>query len=269
MVNGKKQAIREQQDSQRLPDYIELMFAAYGVESEDHSAGSLILRPSARMLLDSFPGLPAEGITCTYQRSIALLHEDRHFLSWEHPLVLGAMEMLLGSGQGNSTAAAIKHPAFKAGGLLLELLYVLECPAPKRLQAGRFLPPTMLRLLLDPQLKEQSQEFSRDQLGLAQIPLERAKARRIITPLRQQIQAMLEYGATLTEGKCQSLIAEARRTMNQKYEREIERLLALQRVNPNVRNAEIEAWRQQARELADHFDHARPRLDAVQLIVTL
>ena len=49
----------------------------------------------------------------------------------------------------------------------------------------------------------------------------------------------------------------------------LERLLALQRVNPNVRNAEIEAWRQQARELADHFDHARPRLDAVQLIVTL
>ena len=29
-----KRAIREQQDSQRLPEYLELMFAAYGVESE-------------------------------------------------------------------------------------------------------------------------------------------------------------------------------------------------------------------------------------------
>ncbi len=268
-ANALKQAIREQQDSQRLPEYMEQMFAAYGVESEEHSAGSLILRPSSRMLLESFPGVPSEGVTCTYHRAIALLHEERQFLSWEHPLVLGAMEMLLDSGQGNSTATALRHRSLKAGSLLLEFLLVLECPAPKRLQAGRFLPPTLIRLLLDQNLAERSQDLSREQLGAAQIPLDRPTARRIITPLRTQIQSMLERGGELAEARCPTLTADALRTMSELYDRETERLITLQRVNPNVRDNEIEALQQQALELKEHIGRARPRLDAVQLIVTL
>jgi ATP-dependent helicase HepA len=248
---------------------MEQMFAAYGVESEEHSAGSLILRPTSRMLLESFPGLPAEGMTCTYQRTIALLHEERQFLSWEHPLVLGAMEMLLDSGQGNSAATAVRHPSLKPGSLLLEALLVLECPAPGRLQAGRFLPPTLLRLLLDQNLRECSPEFSRQHLETARVPLQRAAARKIITPLRAKIQTMLERATELANTQCPPLIAAALGAMGESYQREIERLTALQKVNRNVREEEIEALREQASELEAHISAARPRLDALQLIVAL
>jgi len=54
--------------------------------------------------------------------------------------------------------------------------------------------------------------------------------------------------------------------MGETYDREIERLLALQRVNPNVRDDEIEALRQQALELEVHIGSARPRLDAARFM---
>ena len=71
------------------------------------------------MLCHSFPGLPEGGITGTYERGEALTHEDMHFLTWEHPMVTGAMDMMLSGEFGNSTLCALKAPFLKPGTLLL------------------------------------------------------------------------------------------------------------------------------------------------------
>src|SRR5439155_934455 len=60
---------------------------------------------SAGVLADSFPGLPAEGLTVTCDRKRALAREDIQFLTWDHPLVTGALDLLLGSEKGNSSFA--------------------------------------------------------------------------------------------------------------------------------------------------------------------
>ena len=51
---------------------------------------------SAGVLVDDFPGLKADGLTYTRDRSRALLREDLQFLTWDHPLASGALDMLLG-----------------------------------------------------------------------------------------------------------------------------------------------------------------------------
>jgi ATP-dependent helicase HepA len=264
-----QQAIEAEEQASTLPGYLEALLTAWGVESEEHSAGSLILRPGARMLSDTLPGLPAEGLTATFDRRIALQHEERQFLTWEHPLVRESMAMLTDSGQGRSVATAIRHPRLKGGSLLLELLLVVECPAPRRLQAGRFLPPTMLRLLLDQDLRNLGEALPHDALNPSLVPLDPGVARRIIEPLRPRIKAMLAQGERLAEQQRPGLVDTALEQMSQSYESEIERLTALQRVNPNVRQEEIDALRQQATELARHIESARLKLDAVRLIVAL
>ena len=74
-------------------------------------------------------------------------------------MVTGAMEMITEGTHGNSCCSAVRHPEIRSGSMLLELLFRIECPAQNSLQAGRFLPPTLIRLLLDQQLIDCSAGF--------------------------------------------------------------------------------------------------------------
>ncbi len=107
-----------------LDDYLLHLLECHGVEVEHHSDQTVILRPAPRMESEEFPELPEDGLTGTFDRRIALSHEHWHFLTWEHPLVTGAMEMLLAGERGNSCICALKLPGLAAGQMLLELLQV-------------------------------------------------------------------------------------------------------------------------------------------------
>ncbi|MGH8441001.1 MAG: RNA polymerase-associated protein RapA, partial [Pseudomonas sp.] len=143
------EAILEQDDQFTLPIYMETLFDAFGIDSEDHSENALILKPSEKMLDASFPLGDDEGVTITYDRNQALSREDMQFITWEHPMVQGGMDLVLSGSMGNTAVALIKNKALKPGTVLLELLYVSEVVAPRALQLGRYLPPAALRCLLD------------------------------------------------------------------------------------------------------------------------
>lgn len=252
-----------------LPDYMAAVCNRYGIEVEHHSAGSQIFKPSSRMQVEHFPGVPDEGVTVTFNRTIALGHEERQYLTWEHPMVSECMEMTLNSETGNSSATAVHHTAFNPGTLLLELLFVLECPAPRLLQAGRFLPPTLLHVLVDQHLKDRSDDITHQVLNESLQKLPKNTARKIITPLRHRIAAMIEQAETVAEAGRPEIIEAALQMMRQRYRTEIERLTALQRVNPNVRDEELELLQQHQKELEEHLLATRLRLDAVRMVVVV
>ncbi len=264
-----KQSIERSETSGELPRYMEDVLAIFGVETEGHSANSLILRPGAHMLEESFPGLAKEGMTCTFDRTTALIHEDRHFLTWEHPMVTGAMEMITEGRHGSSSCSAIRHPDIKGGSLLLELLFMVECPAPRQLQAGRFLPPTMIRLLLDQQQNDCSTKFPRSLLTAARVTLEPAVAKKLTQTLRHPVQSILEKGEALAGTMLPKILADAEESMHKRYAGELARLEALAKVNSSVTAEEISVLKNQALELADHLSSTHLRLDAIQLIVAL
>ena len=54
---------------------------------------------------DAFAGLPPEGTTVTFDRARALEREEITFLTWDHPMVLGALELLLGGESGNCASS--------------------------------------------------------------------------------------------------------------------------------------------------------------------
>jgi len=127
--------IQEQERQPDLENYLLDVFEHFGVHIEELAPHTWQLNPQG-IITDSFPSMPAEGMVATCDRRRALSREDVGFLTWDHPLVTGAMDLLLGAETGNCAFAVF--PAANERTMLLELVFVLETIAAPRLHADRF-----------------------------------------------------------------------------------------------------------------------------------
>jgi ATP-dependent helicase HepA len=249
-----------------LFEYLSAFWDAFGVDQEPGPGGSIVLQPGRHMLQERFPGLPDDGITLTFDRSHALAHEDRAFLTWEHPLTLGAMDQLAGSDLGSAAVILTRHPRFRAGALLLEMLYVAECPAPPALQVQRFLPRLGLRLLLDEGGNDWSAAIASGALSGKCLTGNRKLATALITAKTGAIERMLAEGERRAEGAVTEMRNAALSRMQQMLDAEIERLSALAEVNPSVRDEEIAQLQLRRERLGQVLARAHLRLDALRLV---
>ena len=250
-----------------LAEYIERVFDAYGVELEAHSERSYLARPSEHMRSEDFPGLGEDGLTFTYHRSTALVREDYAFLTWEHPMVTAWVERLQGEETGNSTLSLLQGHGLPSGTLLLEALYVLDPVAPRHLRAGRFLPPTLIRVLLDERGRDRDQALPYSRVQELAKPVERSLAVQVIRQSRECLVALLETVARLAEGRKTTLLNASLRHMMEDYTAEIRRLQALRQVNPNVREEEVQSLQREGMLLHRHIQAAHLRLDALRVLV--
>ena len=88
------------------------VFDYFGVHVEELAPQTWQLE-LPRLITDSFPAMPAEGMIATCDRRRALGREDVAFLTWDHPMVTGAMDLLLGGRDGKlclCRAAGGKRP---------------------------------------------------------------------------------------------------------------------------------------------------------------
>jgi ATP-dependent helicase HepA len=260
--------LRRQDSSPALTRYLEQLFDSYNIDTEPLGKG-LILRPGEQVIAGSLSGLPDDDVTVTFDRSDALAHEDRQFLTWEHPLVTGAMEQVIKQQTGNSAAVAVRHPGLKAGQLLLESLFVLETLAPRHLHAGRFLPATLIRTLLNVKGRRLDGEIDCQSLTATAQPLEPQQMRPLLQTYRTAIQTLLTQAEAAAQAEVPALIGAAVERMMTEYTQEIQRMTVLRRHNPGVREAEIQLLQAQGADLHQHLQQTRLRLDAVRLVVTL
>ncbi|MCL4181381.1 MAG: RNA polymerase-binding ATPase, partial [Verrucomicrobia bacterium] len=197
-------------------------------------------------------------------RRRALGREDVGFLTWDHPLVTGAMDLLLGAETGNCAFAVL--PAANERTLLLELIYVLEVIAAPRLHADRFLPLTPVRLVLNHKLEDIS-EVCRGSDWERQ--LQKGSPHKLIDNpgiVRQTLPDMFQAAARLAETRASALRQSALGAMNRLLGHEVARLQTLARVNDHVRPQEIRLAQAQQEELAGVLHQSRLRLDALRLI---
>lgn len=255
--------IRAEDEARSLEQFLLAVLEHAFIEVEEVAPRSYQLG-SAGVLVQAFPGLPAEGLTVTCDRARALLREDLHFLTWDHPLVAGAFDLLLGSEQGNCSFAL--WPDTKQEGLFLEALFVLECLAPPALQVDRFLPPTPLRVLVDALGRDGSALIPAGPLsrrlkpGEGQALVARPELREKVLP------KLIQRAESLAKAQVAALLEAAQEAMRGQLEPELARLRHLRRRNPSIREEEIRALEAQCEALAQHLGAASLRLDAVRLI---
>ena len=260
-------SIERQDHDPQLAIFMERLYDVFGIDSEDHSDNALILRPSERMLDASFPLGDDEATTITYDRDTALSREDMQFITWEHPMVQGGMDMVLAGSMGNSAVALLKNKALKPGTLLLECLFVSEAIAPRELQLQRYLPPTPVRCLLDINGNDLAAKVSFDTLDSQLDAMPRHLASKVAKSQRDTVEKLLNRAETLAESHHDGLRQQALTAFSAEMTEAIERLTRLQQINPLVRQSEIDALREQREQGMHHLQQAKVRLDALRLLV--
>jgi ATP-dependent helicase HepA len=219
--------IRHEDGDSTLESFMLSVFDSFFIHVEEIAERTYKLG-SVGVLADSFPGLPASGFTITCDRQRALGREDVQFLTWDHPLVNGALDLLLGSERGNSSTVPGNQE------MALEAIFVLECIAPPELHVDRFLPPTPLGVIVKSN-------------GIS------------------DVQALLEEARIRANEQVPPLVERARQEMIIQLTAEITRLRELKKVNPSVRNDEILLLEDQKHALEEHLNNVRLRLDALRL----
>jgi ATP-dependent helicase HepA len=243
-------------------DFMLRLFEQFGIENEEHSPRTVVLDPEY-LSTDGFPGLKDGPQQVTFDRAIALAREDLPLLRLDHPMVSGSIDLLLEGEHGN--ASFLVDDALPPRSALLECVFVLACVADRKLGVERYLPPLPLRIVVDTRLLPRH-DFrpSVDSVKRAgDRAIEYSKYRSVLTKL---VKPMLAHAETLARERTQIEIGGALTTIERELGDEHARLVALARVNPAVRNEEIEAIDAELEALRTAIPQAAPRLDAVRFI---
>ncbi|WP_373433085.1 RNA polymerase-associated protein RapA [Vibrio anguillarum] len=243
------------------------LFDAIGLNQDDRGENALVVTPSEHMMVPSYPGLPYEGATITFDRDTALSREDMNFISWEHPMIQGGIDLLMSEGVGTSAVSLLKNKALPVGTLLLELIYVVDAQAPKRSGISRFLPQTPIRLMMDARGNDLSAQVEFESFNRQLSPVNRHLASKLVTSVQNDVHSLIAASESQVVSRVEVIREQAQKEMQSSLNGELERLLALKAVNPNIRDEEISAIEEQINELSGYIGKAQFQLDSLRLIV--
>ncbi len=259
--------LSEASNTLELASFMDKIFDEYGVEQQMHSADSIILEPGNHMVEHQFPGLPEDGLTATYKRHRALVREDMAFLSWEHPMVLGSLDMIINSDFGNSAFCTLENNDLAAGTLLLEAIFTMKCPAPRSLQVGRYLNHSYLRIVADEHGRDFNELLTETSFNDAAGRIPRVTAQELVRHARPKISELIIQAQQLAITKQQQIIDQAISTMHRSLQPEQDRLTALAAVNSTIRPEEIAYIEQSQQLLVEYLQSAQLSLDAVRVAI--
>jgi len=255
------------QDGDRtLDQFMNRIFDHFGVTVEDIEDRSYHLSPG-QMFTDSFPGLPEEGMMVTCDRKRALGREDIGFLTWDHPMVRGSIDLVLSSEKGNSSIVVWAGNSVDAPPILIEAVFVLESVAPARLHVDRFLPPTPVRVVVDMAGQDCSQDYAHAFVNKHARDEEAFRLKQNPELLQALVPEMLKAARGHAREQKSALLQAAMTEAHARLDGEAKRLKELRKVNPNVREQEIKIAENVITDVTRHIAKAHLRLDGVRLIL--
>jgi ATP-dependent helicase HepA len=257
--------IKAHDEAGDLINFMNEVFSELGVDVEDLNDTVFFIRPSDNMYVPHFPGLSIEGLRITYDRSTARKREDVEFLTWDHPLVVGAVDLILSNSLGN-TSVMMRKKQVPGAKTFLECFYTAQLVAPKEFSPERFFPLATIRLLIDTSCEDFSEKWSYDDISeriTNATPEVLHKAKSVPKPALQKI---LLKGHEMAKLRAESVIRTAQNEMEKFLLDEKHRLAELMKVNPSVRKEEIESYEIQMKTLDECFQKIDVTLDSIRLI---
>jgi ATP-dependent helicase HepA len=179
-------------------------------------------------------------------------------------MVTGALDLLLGTPDGST--ACVAWATAPRRDLWLEMVHVVECVAPPKLHADRFLPATPIRVIVDVKGSDITARAIAALNG-AQLRDSPVHAWLDKPAVRAILPKLTAAARRHSETKSEPVIAEAVAALDRQLGHELERLRALAAINPAVRPTEVAALEVQRTQLKESVEAARLRLDSVRLIV--
>ena len=247
-----------------LESYLEGVFDYYGIQSEELSSRTYYLKPGPSAM-GGFPEISEEGTSLTYDRKKALVREDIGFLTWDHPMVAGVMDMILGSEKGNSTFGVFPG-GLGPHALWLEVTFVLEAVAATELHADRFLPPTPVRVLVDKKREDISRSYPPDFLDQQLVIGDPTQWLSASGVTQRTLRGMIKQAKRLADKQSSTIIDMSYRRMVRLLDYEMHRMHELRKMNSAIREDELERAIEHRQLLSEAITGARLRVDSLRLI---
>lgn len=260
--------VHASQRSEELEAFMQDFWARFGVDYDALNAESGWLRPTEHMRV-TLPGLPDEGLTVTFSRDYALEHEQVEFLTWDHPQVQHALELLTGDSYGSTCVAIMQNRALPAGAWFVELNFSSQLAAAPALVASEFYSHQRLRVLLDSQGRDLTQRVAAAALDQQLQFVDKKQGRQLLQQLRQALQQHIKKAWPLAEKQQQQLIEAAQQQLQQRMQQAQQRLHELKQRNPAVRQAEVDALDEREQQLTKALEQPLLQLDSVRLMVNM
>jgi len=255
--------IRRADSNKKTESMMDRLFKHYGIVTEE--AGTLKHALVTEYLTDNaFPLPRGERPVITYDRQTALAREDAEFLTIDHPMVIGSLDLLLSSDHG-TTSFVVWNDSDEPD-ILLESIYCIECIAPARCNGDRFLPPLPLRLVVNNNGKDVTKIYSPEMVRLhcknGPTPL----LNTLLKTKNTVISRMIETNKESAHEMALPVIDTALKAMRTLLDKEIGRMVFLQERNGAAARAEIECLVKEKNDLEKYLATSTIRLDAVRLI---
>ncbi len=257
------EAIQEEEQGRRVEDFMIRIFDHFGITVDEMSARTFQLIPGD-LFTDAFPSIPREGVIVTADRANALSRDDLGYLSWDHPMVTGAFDLLIGSEHGNAAFAV--WASEETQDILAEAIYIVEAPASPALHVDRFLAPTPVRIVVS--LRE-GDVTENSPVAPFRRTLKEGHGTRLLEDtdvVRRAMPTLLETAETVAQDRLAEVIVSARDLAQASLAEELDRLNALRRLNDHVRPEEVHLLEREIVEVDEALSAARLRLDAVRLV---
>jgi ATP-dependent helicase HepA len=254
--------IRAADADRSFESFVVRLMDFYGVHVEEFAPRTYLFRPG-HLITDAFPSLPDEGMAATFDRKRALGRDDLGFMTWDHPFLRSVLDLLVDGEMGNASYGIWNGSGEE--GILLEVRAIVESVAPAALHVARFLPPTPIRIVVDHEMEDLS-----DDRALARAPLRNGDIARLLEKGNVKstlLPAMIDSAIDLASERMARIIADATEAMERQLGGEIERLEDLHQINSHVTLEEIEALRAQRSALEAAIGAARLRVGALRVIL--
>ncbi|MCB1052066.1 MAG: RNA polymerase-associated protein RapA [Acidobacteria bacterium] len=248
----------------QLPGFMERLFEILGLQTSPMNEDVLLVEPGNHMFIESYPEIPREGIQVTYNRNLAVAREDLAFLTMDHPIVTSGLDLMLSQDRGVASMGLWKKAP--EPGLLLQMLFLVECHAKEFLGIDRYLPPTPIEILLDQNMKERSDLL----VALEEVVLDKgpsALIRNQRSALEDIFTRLIQVARQSAKKSADQIIEAARTSARQKIQSEYKRLQALRSLNPSVRVEELEYYEALGDLVDEQLSIASLRMDAIRLIL--
>lgn len=220
----------------RLKNFLEQVYSEFGVDVEDLNDHSQFIKPGDNMFIPHFPYLTEEGMTYTFDRQVALEREEIHFMSWDHPMVVGILDLITGEEFGNATVMMRKNGQVKN---FVEFYFSMQSSSPKSLQINTFLPSTPIRVLIDVKGNDFSEKWSKELLDDKLTDADQAIISKTMTIPKAKLKELINQAHELAVQKGKTILNESCDKAEKSYNLEINRLQELQKINSAISDDEI------------------------------
>jgi ATP-dependent helicase HepA len=253
----------EQHDRENVASQIvETLFPHYGIVIEDGGTDRFLML--TEYLTDqAFPLPRIERPMITYNRALARMRDDIEFLTIDHPMITGALDLYLSSDHGTSCFSLWKDDKVKE--IVLECIFILECIAPEKLYIDRFLPALPMRVVVNHLGQDTADRYS---VELCKMHCENGPVAKLLAAksISDVFSKMVQKSMLIAVENAKPLVTDAIEVMDAFYNKELMRLEKLIARGASLAQNEWDELSAERSEVRRYLSEARTRLECLRLI---